>query len=229
MTTMQSIDNAGNESWLSRVLMRAEDSTAYRFDTMKEKLGVRFRKTHMQNGIQFIREKKDEKLAQKEQTADVRRERITFADGIDLEWNGRYTRTNDMVRVKAVNVHRAKERIASPEGIRTGFGYGILITVACILLTVLLVDLGGIGYTNRQINRTETKIMSIRRDNERTETQLADKRGNTQLINQAVQLNMVSSGNSVIMLKAPVNANMTFETEQTAQVSGESLAIIQGD
>lgn len=185
----------------------------------------------MQNVPQFFRENRDEKLASKEQDTDSRRQRMTFSNGIELDqnWMMANTRTRRMVQVEAVEVHRKKESIFNKDGIRFNVGTGIIIGLACVLVTVLLVDLGGIGYTNRQIARTETKIENYRRDSERTETQLADKKGDSQLINQAVQLNMVSSGSNVIVLHAPTDANMTFGTEQTARVDSENLAVIQGD
>ena len=188
-------------------------------------------KRRLQNIPQFFRENRDERLAEKRQEADSRRERMTVSDRIDMnrDWTGRSTRTGNMIRVEAVRVHRKREPIFTADGIRTRVGYGIVIVMLCVLVTVLLVDLGGIGYTNRQIQRAENKIENFQRDSERTAGQLAEVKGNTQLISQAVQLNMVSSGSGVIVLRAPTNANLSFEAEQNVTVGSESLALIQGD
>lgn len=188
-------------------------------------------KHRLQNIPQYFREKKDEKLAEKEQGADIKRVRMTEADslGSSFEWSGKNTRTSSMVRVEAVRVHRKRQPIITAEGINKKAGYGIVAVLAFVLIVVLLVDLGGIGYTNRQIKRTENRIETFRRDSEKTETQLADQKGDSKLISQAVGLNMVSAGSNVIVLHAPENANLTFDMNEAAQVSSENLAVIQGD
>lgn len=185
----------------------------------------------LQNIPQFFREKKDEKLASKAQEADTRRVRMTEADSLEKinDWTGRNTRTSNMVRVEAVRVHRRREPVFNTSGVNKKVGYGIVLGLICILMVVLLVELGGIGYTNRQIKRIESRIDNYRRDSERTEAELAEEKGDTNLISQAVGLNMVSSGSNVIVLRAPENANLTFDMGEVAQVSSESLAVIQGD
>lgn len=175
----------------------------------------------------FIRwQEQLDRLDQRQQQANVRRQRFSCADSLkeyqqSQDWTGQMG-MSPSGRFQVIEESRKREPLVTREGLQWHLGWGVLVTVAILLIAVLLFDLVSIGSSARTIDRLSSRIEMIAERNETLSAQLSYSAGDISVCTEAVKLNLISAnGASAVKLTAPQGATMTF-TASAEALSGRT-------
>jgi len=175
----------------------------------------------------FIRwQEQLDRLDQRQQQANVRRQRFSCADSLkeyqqSQDWTGQMG-MSPSGRFQVIEESRKREPLVTREGLQWHLGWGVLVTVAILLIAVLLFDLVSIGSSARTIDRLSSRIEMIAERNETLSAQLSYSAGDISVCTEAVKLNLISAnGASSVKLTAPQGATMTF-TASAEALSGRT-------
>ena len=175
----------------------------------------------------FIRwQEQLDRLDQRQQQANVRRQRFSCADSLkeyqqSQDWTGQMG-MSPSGRFQVIEESRKREPLVTREGLQWHLGWGVLVTVAILLIAVLLFDLVSIGSSARTIDRLSSRIEMIAERNETLSAQLSYSAGGISVCTEAVKLNLISAnGASSVKLTAPQGATMTF-TASAEALSGRT-------
>ena len=175
----------------------------------------------------FIRwQEQLDRLDQRQQQANVRRQRFSCADSLkeyqqSQDWTGQMG-MSPSGRFQVIEESRKREPLVTREGLQWHLGWGVLVTVAILLIAVLLFDLVSIGSSARTIDRLGSRIEMIAERNETLSAQLSYSAGDISVCTEAVKLNLISAnGASSVKLTAPQGATMTF-TASAEALSGRT-------
>ena len=170
----------------------------------------------------FIRwQEQLDRLDQRQQQANVRRQRFSCADSLkeyqqSQDWTGQMG-MSPSGRFQVIEESRKREPLVTREGLQWHLGWGVLVTVAILLIAVLLFDLVSIGSSARTIDRLSSRIEMIAERNETLSAQLSYSAGDISVCTEAVKLNLISAnGASSVKLTAPQGATMTFTASAEA-------------
>ena len=175
----------------------------------------------------FIRwQEQLDRLDQRQQQANVCRQRFSCADSLkeyqqSQDWTGQMG-MSPSGRFQVIEESRKREPLVTREGLQWHLGWGVLVTVAILLIAVLLFDLVSIGSSARTIDRLSSRIEMIAERNETLSAQLSYSAGDISVCTEAVKLNLISAnGASSVKLTAPQGATMTF-TASAEALSGRT-------
>ena len=175
----------------------------------------------------FIRwQEQLDRLDQRQQQANVRRQRFSCAHSLkeyqqSQDWTGQMG-MSPSGRFQVIEESRKREPLVTREGLQWHLGWGVLVTVAILLIAVLLFDLVSIGSSARTIDRLSSRIEMIAERNETLSAQLSYSAGDISVCTEAVKLNLISAnGASSVKLTAPQGATMTF-TASAEALSGRT-------
>ena len=146
----------------------------------------------------FIRwQEQLDRLDQRQQQANVRRQRFSCADSLkeyqqSQDWTGQMG-MSPSGRFQVIEESRKREPLVTREGLQWHLGWGVLVTVAILLIAVLLFDLVSIGSSARTIDRLSSRIEMIAERNETLSAQLTYSAGDISVCTEAVKLNLISA------------------------------------
>ena len=176
-------------------------------------------RNRLQDGMINWQEKRFQKADFRQQQADIHRSRMTCSASLPSfhqtqDWTGSLTASS---RIPVIEEAKPRKRLISSEGIRWAAAITALVIAAVIMTILLAVDLACIGTGGRTVAKINSSIHDLESKNERLQAEIDLTASSASVCTEAVKLNLISSnGAQTVRLTAPVNAQLTVSTPESA-------------